>query len=487
MMKKLVCFLVFLFTFLLTYSQHYLLYGITAAGGANNAGIIYRYDPVTGKFDTLYSLNGINGKWTYSNLLPAHNGLLYGITAIGGTKDTGVLFSFNPYTNKYSVLLNFGYSGVVWCANGNNLMQSGSGLLYGTREMGGLYDSGTLFSYNISTGKDSTLINFNANLGIFPNRTVVEDTNNGYFYGTTLDGGLYNNGTLFRYDPVSGKDTVIINFDTAGANIGMPKGNSLMLANNGLFYGETDYGGNWYSISNPGMGTIYSFNPNTNKDTLLYRFTDPTGIGPAWSNLMQAKNDLLYGVTFSYGLYGNGTLFSYDILTNNFKVLVNFSGINGNEPTGDLLQDPENGILYGITVQGGIFNKGVLYNYNIATGRDSVLINFNGANGAYPEREPTLVLDTGGLGTEGIKEVKEEVKVYPNPAHNSITLILNEAPCNNATIGITDLTGRVISSSLVNYSSNKEFTLNISGLAAGVYFVKASSGQAVYNAKFIKE
>ncbi|NNM94505.1 MAG: T9SS type A sorting domain-containing protein, partial [Bacteroidia bacterium] len=93
----------------------------------------------------------------------------------------------------------------------------------------------------------------------------------------------------------------------------------------------------------------------------------------------------------------------------------------------------------------------------------------------------------GGLGTEGIKEVKEEVKVYPNPAHNSITLILNEAPGNNATIGITDLTGRVISSSLVNYSSNKEFTLNISGLAAGVYFVKASSGQAVYNAKFIKE
>ncbi len=84
---------------------------------------------------------------------------------------------------------------------------------------------------------------------------------------------------------------------------------------------------------------------------------------------------------------------------------------------------------------------------------------------------------------------KSPLTVFPNPAQNSITLLFNDALNNSATIGITDLTGRLVSliPAATGTGVNNEVTLNVSGLAAGVYFVRVSSGQLVYNAKFIKE
>ncbi|NNM94630.1 MAG: T9SS type A sorting domain-containing protein [Bacteroidia bacterium] len=99
----------------------------------------------------------------------------------------------------------------------------------------------------------------------------------------------------------------------------------------------------------------------------------------------------------------------------------------------------------------------------------------------------TLVNSTASV--ENVNSGSGGVIIFPNPAQNSITLLINDVAASDARIEITDLTGRTISSIpiAIGSSADKKITLNISGLTAGIYFVRVSSGQAVYNAKFIKE
>jgi uncharacterized repeat protein (TIGR03803 family) len=480
-MKK-VLFLILFHAFLVigSQAQHFVFYGITGGGGIYSDGMIYRFDPLSGKYDTLYSLNYTSGRSTWGNLTLANNGLLYGMTEDGGTKTYGVMFSFNPTNNKYNVLINFDSVNGAYQAEGNCLMQARSGLIYGTREVGGSHDSGVLFSYNIITGKDSVLVNFNKQNGAFPNRTLVEDTTNGYMYGTTEGGGAYGTGTIYRYDPVKNIDTVIYSFDSVGENGIRPVGNSLFMAPNGQYYGITPYGGEM------SWGTIYRFNPSTFQDTTLLRFNGSNGYGPYINNLMQASNGLLYGIGSPGGTNNDGVIFSYDIITNKQTILVNMDGTNGTTASGDLVQDPDNGLIYGTTEQGGTANMGVIFCYNPITGKDSVVFNFTGTNGAYPVREPTLVKDTVTSINE-LVSVAEDAVIYPNPNEGKFAIeVKSEELRTKSTLEIYDVLGELVyTTTLVS----KTTQIDISDKPSGVYIYKitSQSGELVSTGKLIKE
>ena len=68
-----------------------------------------------------------------------------------------------------------------------------------------------------------------------------------------------------------------------------------------------------------------------------------------------------------------------------FKILFNFDGIKGSNPTGKLLPvaDPITGLVkfYGTTISGGNYNSGSLYSYTPSTNTFSLLYNF-GASGS---------------------------------------------------------------------------------------------------------
>ena len=484
----------FVFCFLFSYGQHYLLYGITWGGGVSNNyagyGMIYRYDPMTNELDTLHSLNGTDGIHTYGNLTLASNGLLYGSTLIGGIKDSGVLFSFNPYNLQYNVLVSFDIKKGYYEYNSNTLMQAKDGLLYGTRELGGAYDSGgTLFSYNIITGKDSILHSFKGGYtdGIYPNCTVVEDTNTGYFYGTTLGGGANEVGVIYRFDPLTNKDTVIFSFDTLNEDAQLPKANTLLRANNGLYYGLTAHGGRL-----DGWGTIHRFNAATDQDTTLYRFaTTDSGLGPQWNNLMQASNGLLYGMTTASTISPyDGVMFSYNILTNKVIDVIHFNGPNGNFGEGSLVQDPDNGLLYGITQNGGTYGWGILFSYNITTGQENVLVNFNDTNGAYPESGLTLVLDTGGLGVPQIHPaISGNTRVEPNPNNGVFTLTLPSPSGEGVSfVEIYNMLGEQVYDEMLK-SVQHDYKIDLSSRPAGIYLyrVVTTSGKLIGDGKFVIE
>ncbi len=80
--------------------------------------------------------------------------------------------------------------------------------------------------------------------------------------------------------------------------------------------------------------------------------------------------------------------------------------------------------------------------------------------------------------------VKERIRVYPNPAHNQLT-IESSSDAGNLQVYITDIAGRHLQQQVIN---NTQARLNISGLYSGLYFIKImdSKGKVWFSGKFIK-
>jgi uncharacterized repeat protein (TIGR03803 family) len=182
------------------------LYGTTAYGGANNVGTIFRINPKTGAEAGLYSFTGgSDGTYPFAPLV-ALGGVLFGTTNYGGTNSAdcyggfgcGILFSFNPTGNVFTILHSFTYQDGALPAAG--LLASGS-TLYGSTEVGGTGNAlGTVFSYTTKTAAFKTLYNFQGGAdGGFPVSPMINIS--GTLYGTTNAGGTYNTGTIFSLKP----------------------------------------------------------------------------------------------------------------------------------------------------------------------------------------------------------------------------------------------------------------------------------------------
>ena len=91
------------------------------------------------------------------------------------------------------------------------------------------------------------------------------------------------------------------------------------------------------------------------------------------------------------------------------------------------------------------------------------------------------VTSTGdGSHTLGIDEVMASVdfSIYPNPAADRLNINCNEAVRE---VSVIDVTGRTV------INAGAERTVNVSGLAAGVYMVRVATGNGIGVQKFVKE
>jgi hypothetical protein len=102
------------------------------------------------------------------------------------------------------------------------------------------------------------------------------------------------------------------------------------------------------------------------------------------------------------------------------------------------------------------------------------------------------LIDLDALGVEEIAAEKEEMKIYPNPVGSQLTVISNQFAVN--TIEVMDVLGRVMLnlSNQINSTSKiehqKEIQIDISDLANGIYFIKATNEKGnVSVGKFVKE
>ncbi|HTW93996.1 MAG TPA: choice-of-anchor tandem repeat GloVer-containing protein, partial [Tepidisphaeraceae bacterium] len=109
--------------------------------------------------------------------------------------------------------------------------------------------------------------------------------------------------------------------------------------------------------------------------TDLYNFQGGTGDGAQPDGSFIAVGSTLYGMTSIGGATGNGTIFSYSLLTGQESLLYSFAGVpnDGGHPTGSFIQSSLNPqILYGMT-EGGGNGGGTLFSYDIVTGIETPL------------------------------------------------------------------------------------------------------------------
>jgi uncharacterized repeat protein (TIGR03803 family) len=196
------------------------------------------------------------------------------------------------------------------------------------------------------------------------------------FWGLTELGGGSDLGTIFRTD-TGGSNLMVKYTFTADLPGASPQGD-LIQAANGKLYGMTSAGEANES------GILFEYDPVTTSYSKLVEFTGPNGANPAGS-LIQATNGKIYGLTLNGGTSGMGVLFEYDLSNSTYTIKVNFSGpAEGANPRGSLIQ-AKNGLLYGMASTGGINNVGTIFSYNLATSSLTKLVDFNGvSNGASP-------------------------------------------------------------------------------------------------------
>ena len=352
------------------------LYGTTewgGAGGYGGVGTVFAIDRKTHTETVVYSFcsqaNCADGAFPGGPLI-FMGGLLYGATvyggadAKGGALGTGTIFSLDPATGTETVLHSF-YCGRKACKGGspNSLTKVGD-KLYGTTSEGGGDDGkgGTLFEINPRTGKERMIYAFCSQQGCADGESPGFLMNvNGVLYGTTNAGGngglnaclenLTGCGVVFSFDPATQKENVIYSFCSL-ANCTDGKAPNELLDVDGTLYGTTSSGG---ADGLEGAGTVFSLQPDTGAETVLYSFhcvrIHCKDGGTPTGGLVDL-NGTLYGLSFVGGHNGTGgTVFATDPATGTTERLYSFGqGNDGSEPTGLMAV---NGLLYGTTQSGG--------------------------------------------------------------------------------------------------------------------------------------
>jgi uncharacterized repeat protein (TIGR03803 family) len=263
-------------------------------------------------------------------------GVFYGTTDSGGTNGSGTIFSFNPANDSEKVVYNFGsVAGDGLSPLGNLTYNDSTGLFYGMTCFGGTYDSGVIFSFNPATNAESTLWSFGSgNDGTLPAGSLVVDPNNGLYYGLTGAGGNDQAGAIISFNLNGNAEQTVWNFGN-GRDGSFPAGDMIFDSARQIFYGTTEYGGN----STTGTGTIFSFNPSGATENVLWNFgTGTDGQLPAGNLVYNPGNGLYYGMASQGGTDSIGAIFSFNPQTSAESVVYSFNGIfDGSLPLGSLV------------------------------------------------------------------------------------------------------------------------------------------------------
>ena len=378
--------IIYITTMCCCHAQSLALWGMTTYGGTNNGGTIFKIN-ASGTETVTYNFgNGASdGKGPWGTLVKATNGLYYGVTWYGGSNSAGTIFSYDISTGIETPLHEF--DGADGQLPTGSLIQVNDSMLYGTTWFGGTNEGGIIFSYNINTGIESVLHNFgNGTDGANPFCTLTQATN-GLLYGVTYQGGANGDGIIFTYNITTGFETDVHDFSDTGSK--SPIFEPLIQLNDSLLYGTSQYGGAYKG------GTLFSYNIITDSVTDLYDFGNGTDGKTLDGGLMRASNGLLYGLTLYGGAYGSGVIYSYNLATNTETVVHNFgSGTDGQIGFGGIIQAC-NGLLYGMTSEGGDYDDGIIFTYNIATSTETDIHDFSSdSDGAGPNGNDFLEVDS---------------------------------------------------------------------------------------------
>ena len=379
-------------------------YGTTAAGGAYDAGTVFRMSP-GGVLTTVAEFDGFNGAYPSASLLEDLDGSLLGVTQSGGPSGQGVIFRLSipasapQLTQQPGDLVTYQGSTLLlrvasfgspplryqWQKNGTNLADvanvSGSSarsllLTNVTPADAGSYSVivSNAFGSVLSSAASVQVLASAPVVTLQPTNQVTAPGSMSVFH-TELSGNLPL-ALLWQFNGT--------NLPDSGNHFGS-RTDTLVLtnvteANNGTYRLFVTNALGWTNSAPAVLSVIPVSAPNTRLNT-LYSFSGGDGAAP--SELVDGGDGYLYGTTRLGGTFLDGTAFR--VGTNGtFMTLSFFDLTNGGLPPSGLAL-ATNGAFYGLTSAGGISGAGTVYAMD-ASGARSNLYDFSaGADGATPD------------------------------------------------------------------------------------------------------
>ncbi len=351
------------------------LYSIGSKPAPSGFGVINAFDISTNTNSVVYNIanfNDGNASLPIANtpkLILGTNGKFYGTTLGGGVDSSGVIFSFDPVTNIYHKLFDFGGP------NGKSplrICQANNGLLYGATREGGIgfppgsLEAGILYSFDINTNQFTRIFNFDIQVG-YPVAGLLKSTNGKLYFFTS--------SFIYALDPSSNLVQRMLEFSLGSSSLprrgaGHSPSGSLTQANDGSLLGLT-------SLS------AFKLDPRTSVFELISHFWADHWIGnSAYGNLVQGRNGNYFGLTSGDDSLNKGIAFEFNPSTRQYNILHHFSGSNDAKPYGSLVT-AGNGLMYGMT-NGFLQYSGSIFNYNPQTGIITVDTSFTNYNGVKP-------------------------------------------------------------------------------------------------------
>jgi uncharacterized repeat protein (TIGR03803 family) len=304
---------------------------------------------------------------------------------------TGALTPMPDFADGLSKYPIFGPTGTVVVDAAGNLWGTAADIF-----------NGGVYKFNPVNGTQTAVTVFP--LGAIENQNPLAGVVNdgaGFFWGTTSDGGGYQNGSIFKVDAATGAFTTPVLF-TGASGPARGGGPSSGLTNDGagFLWGTTSSNN---GINGSGNGTIFKVHIATGVLTTVADFTGDTGAIPGEGSTGRLLNDgtgFLWGTTTGGGANSAGTIFKVNVATGEFTSVLNFTGTSGAAkgvgPQG-LAMDAA-GDLWG-TTNGGASGNGSIFKFNRTTGVLTTLVEFTGKTGSFPGTRPpsaALALDEGG-------------------------------------------------------------------------------------------
>lgn len=240
-------------------------YGVTSEGGAVGSGTIFRLRTDGNEFLTLHHFkSGADGARPLAGLVEDESGNLYGATSEGGETGRGTIYKLSS-NGELNVLHTFSTNEGAHPCGG--LLASSDGYLYGTTRQGGRGDRGTVFRLRADGNEFQTLRDFKRKEGAGLESKLIEDSD-GWLYGVASQGGVKNQGTLFRIAKDGSAFEVIHRFDSRNEELIRDGAHPLMVAfaGDGFLYGTTLKGGA------TGRGVVYRVRPNGTDYEVIYNF-----------------------------------------------------------------------------------------------------------------------------------------------------------------------------------------------------------------------
>lgn len=335
------------------------LYGVTASGGVDNLGTVYRFRPADKKLEVLHQFRlanrGLGYRPSALKFNPAKS-LLWGTTLSGGSADGGVFFQLKPDGTDYQVL-----GDLVGAHNGRflygELTLTPDGRLISATLTGGAEQAGTLVAWNSSSGQLQLLYTFLP--GGLDARTPSSDLlegQDGYLYGTTSQGGNHGRGTVFRVQKDLTGYQILHHFGAVDQDGESPVA-PLCQDASGTLYGTTAY-----RVGGAAGGTIFKLRPDGSGYQVLKRFTNRTTEGALLvSGLTLTRDGWLLGLAVEGGANNGGTCFRLRPDGSGFSVLHAFGANNDGAAPADGLALCEDGFLYGVLNSKGAYDGGVIF------------------------------------------------------------------------------------------------------------------------------